>query len=88
MDSTENSLFEWDESPDFFEKHWQNMPAFDQKDRAAQRQIIVSFDNEEDIKEFSKLVKQNITDKTKSIWFPAREKQIVKDLFWIEDNDK
>lgn len=89
MENSETSstdLFEWEETPDFFETHWQNMPEFKQADKSAQRQIIVSFDNDDDVQAFAKLVGQNITEKTKSLWFPPREKQIVKDLFWIEEN--
>jgi hypothetical protein len=84
--SSSSELFEWDESPGFFDKHWQNMPEFKQADRSAQRQIIVSFDNDDDVQTFAKLIGQNITDKTKSVWFPQREKQIVKELFWIEED--
>ena len=36
--------------------------------------------NDDDINNFSKLIKQNITDKTKSLWFPKveNEKQFDK----------
>ena len=63
---------------------WRGMPEFNQPDNGALRQIIVSFDTEEGIEEFARLVGQNITKKTKSIWFPQREKNDVVDLFWID----
>lgn len=81
-------LFEWDEEPEFYDQHWQNMPDFKQEDCGAKRQIIVSFDNEEDVQKFAQLINQNITDKTKSIWFPPREKNNVKDLFWIQEDSE
>lgn len=62
---------------------WRGMPEFNQPDNGAIRQIIVSFTTEEDIQSFAKLVGQNITKKTKSIWFPRREKNNVVDLFWF-----
>jgi hypothetical protein len=45
------------------------------------------FRNEEDYNEFSKLTKNNLTEKTKSAWYPKLE--ITKNalLRWIEDDD-
>jgi len=69
------------------EAEWRGMPEFDQPENGAIRQIIVSFDSQEGIDAFSKLVKQNITKKTKSIWFPKREKNDVVDLFYVNSGD-
>jgi len=49
---------------------WTDMPEFNQEDKTPTRQLIVSFKNEDDIKSFAKLLNQQITDKTKSLWFP------------------
>lgn len=68
------------------ETEWRGMPEFNQPDNGAIRQIIVSFDSQDGIDEFAKLVGQNITKKTKSIWFPKREKNDVVDLFYISGN--
>ena len=65
---------------------WENqddrndMPEFDNKDLTPKRQLIISFRNEDDIKTFANLIKQNITDKTKSLWYPeaVKEKQFDK----------
>jgi hypothetical protein len=56
-----------------WDKEWQNMPEFKHKDLTPYQSIIVHFKTKEDKKEFSKLVKQNITIKTQSIWFPKAE---------------
>lgn len=32
------------------------------------------------IKEFEELIKQKITDKTKTIWFPEKKKEKLKDV--------
>jgi len=37
------------------------------------QQIIVSFATREDVKDFAKLIKQNLTHKSNSIWFPKVE---------------
>jgi len=48
---------------------WDGMPEFKQEDLMG-RSIIVHFKNNEDILAFAKLVEQNITGKTKYIWYP------------------
>jgi len=58
---------------------WEGMPEFNQDNKMPIRQIIISFDNKEDINKFSKLLNQNITDKTKSLWYPKKEKNVLKD---------
>jgi hypothetical protein len=55
------------------EKEWQGMPEFNQDDLTPHRQLIVSFNSDKDIQRFSELIKQTITKKTKSIWFPKVE---------------
>jgi hypothetical protein len=82
-DDLNTDLFDFDYDPGFYELHWQNMPEFHQPDSGAVRQISHYFKSEVEIKVFAKLVDQNITDNTNSIWFPYREKNDVKDLYWI-----
>lgn len=60
-----------------WKKYWKGMPTYDQNDNPPWRQIYLNFRNEEDYNEFAKLIGQNLSDKTKSIWFPKLE---------IEDN--
>ena len=62
-----------------YDKEWEGMPEFKQDDKMPHRQIIVSFDNEDDVENFSTLLNQNITEKTKSLWYPKKEKNILKD---------
>jgi hypothetical protein len=80
---SDDDIIEW--PPEFYEKHWQNMPTYDQPNNSAYRQLIINFENEDAVKAFSDLVGQNLTKKTKSIWFPKREQNNVSDLFWIEE---
>lgn len=57
-----------------WEIEWQGMPEF-RNENHQYMQIVVHFKEEEDVNEFSKLLKQTITDKTKSIWFPKPGKK-------------
>lgn len=49
---------------------------FESKDSGAWKDLIVHFENEEDYKEFSKLIEQGLTEKTKYIWFPLKAKRV------------
>ena len=86
--SLDDSLFDVDqtleESP---EVEWRGMPEFNQPDNSAFRQIIISFDDQDGVDKFEKLLGANITSKTKSLWFPHRDKNNVVDLFWFDADD-
>ena len=69
-----------------WEKEWKDMPEFNHKNKKPNRQIIVSFKNLEDIKEFSKLINQTITPKTRSLWFPKVEIETLMDKRWVRIN--
>jgi len=49
---------------------WKDMPEFVQEKQEPYAKIIVRFDSKEDLEEFSKLIGQKLTQKTKSIWHP------------------
>ena len=66
----QDSLFDVDPE---WKKEWEGMPEFVQKDLMPFRQIIVNFETKEDIKDFAKLIGQNLTYDTKSIWYPKVE---------------
>ena len=53
---------------------WEGMPEFNQEDKSSFRHVIVHFVNEEGAAEFFKLIGQNDTGETKSIWFPPQER--------------
>ena len=59
---------------------WVGMPDFEQEDNMPKNRIMVSFENDEDRIEFGKLIGQNITKDTKSIWHPKLTIDKVKDL--------
>ena len=65
---------------------WDDMPEFDQPEQGQFHLMRVRFDCEEDLREFAKKIDQeNITTKTKAIWYPAREKKEPTVLKWVED---
>lgn len=68
-----------------WKKHWKGMPEFEQEDNPPHMKIFVSFRNEADYQEFAKLVDQNLTDKTKSIWYPKLEIDNNSLKRWIEE---
>lgn len=53
--------------------HWEGMPEFDQQDATAYKRIVVHFPNQEQVDAFSALVEQEVTEKTKYLWFPEIE---------------
>ena len=67
-------------------KEWDGMPEFKDND-LCHRKVWVSFDNEDDVKEFFSLIGQGCTDKTKSIWFPEKERGNQKDYEWVDNQE-
>lgn len=61
------------------EEHWQDMPSFEHTNIDAFRSLTVHFGNKEDVDTFFQLIKQDYTDKTKYVWFPKIQKNVVKD---------
>jgi len=67
-----------------WEKEWQDMPEFVQEDKGPFRQIIISFENQEDVNDFATLIDQNISNKTRSLWYPKAEIETLMDKRWVE----
>jgi hypothetical protein len=55
-----------------WQTHWINMPEFIQEKQEPYLKLIVRFETEKDLADFSKLIGQKITKKTKSIWHPFK----------------
>ena len=71
-----------------WKREWTDMPEFIVNDKRPILQLIVSFENEEDIKLFSKLVEQNIHKDSKSIWFPKRLREPPSNFLWSYIKDE
>jgi len=65
---------------------WESMPEYESKDVGPDRQLIVSFRNDDDVQAFAKLVDQKITDKTRSLWYPLEPHANLKNLHYIDDD--
>jgi len=67
------------------EKEWDGMPEYEAEE-PCYRKIVVNFDTEEDVARFFAVIRQSFTQKTKSIWFPEKERRSLKDQEWAADN--
>ena len=67
------------------EKEWDGMPEYEAEE-PCYRKIVVNFDTEEDVARFFAAIRQSFTQKTKSIWFPEKERRSLKDQEWAADN--
>lgn len=61
----------FDDQPDW-KSEWQDMPEFVQEQKQPFAQITIRFENEKDLEDFSRIIGQKLTKKTKSIWHPAK----------------
>jgi hypothetical protein len=52
-------------------REWVGMPEFEQNSKEAWQTIAVHFKDEDAVKAFAQLTNQQITDKTKFMWYPA-----------------
>jgi hypothetical protein len=63
---------------------WGGMPEFIQSDKRPYRSIHVHFRNEDDVAEFSRLINQAITERTRAIWHPKlREDEISSETDFV-----
>lgn len=68
--------------------HWEEMPEFKHKIEKCYKQIEVKFDNIEDIQKLSNLMNQELSDKTKSVWYPKRNDDDYSSIRYISDVDE
>lgn len=66
------------------EIEWEGMPDYEGLEPCF-RKVTVSFDREEDVTAFFGLLQQSYTEKTKSIWFPGKERRNLKSQVWESD---
>jgi hypothetical protein len=65
-------------------KHWRNMPEYVQEKNFPFHTIKVRFEAENDMKSFSSLLDQDLTEKTKSIWHPELLVEQNYKLRWMQ----
>lgn len=77
----QNFNYDFEDANDAFEE-WEGMPEYDNEDLSAKFSTKVNFRDENDMKEFAKLIGQKLTNKTRSIWYPEKERAVLKDKFY------
>lgn len=60
--------------PLFSDQDWWGMPEYHQEDETPWKSLTVNFRNAEDYERFAGLLKQPLTARTRSVWFPPYEK--------------
>lgn len=72
------------------ENEWKGMPEFSQGKVRPYANIVVRFATHEDLLEFSKLINQKVTDRTRSIWHPkliAGNNHIQSDKRYVDESE-
>ena len=67
-------------------KEWKGMPEFIQEDLTSFRKIVVHFRCQEDVDNFAQLIKQPITPKQISLWYPFKEFRRYADKRYIDES--
>jgi hypothetical protein len=75
-----------DDEDDSWKNHWKDMPEFVQEKQDSYRTLYVHFDSEEDLQNFSSLISQKISEKTKFIWHPPKQREENILWRWVEEN--
>ncbi len=68
------------------QEEWVDMPEFVQEKKEPFAKIIIRFETEEDLHEFSKLINQKLTPKTKSIWHPFKSHWGAERKVWVNES--
>lgn len=71
------NTFDW-------KKEWVGMPEFVQEKQTPYAQIIIRFENEEDLQDFANKIGQKLTSKTKSIWHPFKSHRNPNPKEWTD----
>lgn len=62
---------------------WLEMPEFVQNNKQPFAKIIFRFSSEQDLLEFSNLIGQKLTAKTKSAWYPELQRGLNTGKRWV-----
>ena len=68
-------------------EHWQGMPEFESNDMNPKKDLKINFRSVEDFLKFSEILGQNLTEKTKSVWWPPREKDQNSLRRWLDESE-
>jgi hypothetical protein len=65
---------------------WEGMPEFEQEGIKAYQSIIVHFNTRQDVEQFSALIGQSLTEKTKWIYHPKQNAENLKGYFVADES--
>lgn len=82
---TLDGLFQKIQGGEFARQQWVGLPEFEMDDKGAFRQIVVSFETEADLLDFTDKLGISITDKTRALWYPLKSQREMKALSYEED---
>lgn len=78
----QTNLFGEEITENNWKDHWLGMPEFNQEKKEPYAKVIFRFENEDDLNEFSKLINQKLTHKTKSSWYPFKpHRREIKEVY-------
>ena len=75
------------EDPDDPEREWTGMPEFEQENLEGVQAIRMHFATFEDAQAFGELIEQNVTEKTRSLWYPKAEPRRFMDKRYVDDDE-
>jgi hypothetical protein len=78
-------MFEECEETDVFAE-WKDMPEFVQGKQEPYAQMIIRFRNQQDLDEFSEMIGQKLTVKTKSLWHPSLVRGLHGQKRWVDES--
>ena len=80
--------FDFYDADQWWKDEWQDMPEFISEDKTAFRTILIHFNDQKSVDEFAKLVDQNISDRTKYIYYPKIEIETMMNKRYIDKGEK
>jgi len=72
-DNRQLTLGCYSEVKELWKEEWQDMPEYINENLEPWKTLYIHFESREDMNTFSKLINQQITFQTRSIWYPKAE---------------
>ena len=68
------------ENPNDVEEYWQDMPEYEHEDKRPFRSMLMHFMTKENFETFLQLIKQDASEKTRWLYFPRQENEVLKNI--------
>jgi hypothetical protein len=78
-------LFDKQKEFDIYDE-WEDMPEFLMEKQKPYKEIKIRFAAKCDYEKFAFMIEQNLTDKTKSIWYPKLDRTLKSGLEYKDEN--